>query len=210
MRDSVAVGVQGNGDASGFSWPEWANASPNAWIFTGNVSHNNKVDGIFNWQNTGGGPVVEGYVGYYNGGFGVDHGAYANNHAYRDAVLFENAHGGINQRALSQGGEQISYTGLTVVGGPSAITLAEHSLARSVPLLYRDCDFSGQTNKKIVVAERGNPGRYDFVDCDLEPGDFRIVSTVEGMRIRVQRPDRTAFQIDATGAVTTIPPFDPA
>jgi hypothetical protein len=54
VSDSTAVGVQGNIDASGFTWPESANAEPNTWEFTEAVSHNNKVDGIFVWQNTNG------------------------------------------------------------------------------------------------------------------------------------------------------------
>lgn len=209
VRDSVAVGVQGNVDASGFSWPEWANAAPNVWDFTGNVSHNNKVDGIFDWQNTSGDTVIEGFVGYHNGGFGIDHGAYRNSHSHRDGVLFENRLGGILQRAVSHGNERFGYTKPTIVGGLVAVQLAHHSLPSSAATVYRDCNFSGQTNVKVEVAETGNPGQYDFVNCDLEPDDFAIGSTVDGMRIRVQRPDLTAFEIDATGTVTTIPPFAP-
>jgi hypothetical protein len=98
---------------------------------------------------------------------------------------------------------------MAVIGGPVAVTLAEHALDSSRTTIYRDCAFSGQTSPKIEVAEARNAGRYDFVNCDLQPSDFHITSAVAGMRIRVQRPDRTAFQIDATGTVTAIPRFDP-
>ena len=54
IRDSVAVGVQGNIDASGFLWPEGdcCPTDDGVWDFSkGNIAHNNKVDGIFTWQN---------------------------------------------------------------------------------------------------------------------------------------------------------------
>ena len=103
VRDSVAVGVQGNIDVSGFTWPEGSNSEPNTWEFVDNVTHNNKVDGIFTWQNTSGPHVVGPFVAYHNGGYGIDHGAYQNVYRYQDAVLYWNKLGGISQRALSRG-----------------------------------------------------------------------------------------------------------
>ena len=204
----VAVGVQGNVDASGFQWPAAA-GEPNTWEFADNVAHNNKVDGIFTWQNTMGAHVVGPFVAYHNGGYGIDHGAYVNPYRYVDADLFWNKAGGINQRALSRGAAgQLTFERMRVVGGPSAVEINEHSLPGAMPTAYRDCVFSAQTGPKVVVDESGRSGQYDFVNCALEPGDFRIVSALPGMLIRVQRPDRTAFQIDATGTVVTIPPFE--
>ena len=210
VRDSVAVGVQGNVDAAGFQWTEAANAEPNTWEFADNVTHNNKVDGIFTWQNTVGPHVAGPFVSYHNGGYGIDHGAYLNAYRYHDAVLYGNKSGGIFQRALSRGAAgQLSFVGITIVGGPSAVEIGDHSLKGAQPTAYRDCAFTGQTGQKIVVDEGINAGSYDFVNCDLTPADFRIVSALPGMVIRVQRPDRTAFQIDATRTVTPIPRFDP-
>jgi hypothetical protein len=209
VRDSVAVGVQGNVDSSGFQWPEEANLEPNTWEFADNVAHNNKVDGIFTWQNTKGPHVVGPFVAYHNGGFGIDHGAYVNPYHYVDADLFWNKAGGISQEALSRGAAgQLTFERMRVVGGPSAVEIGDHSLPGVLPTAYRDCDFREQTGPKVVVRERGEAGWYDFIDCALEPADFSIVSTVPGMIIRVQRPDQTAFQIDAAGTVTTIPPFE--
>jgi hypothetical protein len=210
VRDSVAVGVQGNIDASGFTWPESANAEPNTWEFTGAMSHNNKVDGIFVWQNTNGRHVVGPFVAYHNGKFGIDHGAYGNAYEYVDNILFENGDGGIKQRALSRGHVgQLQFTGITITGGSVAVHLAEHNQPEGTPTVYRDCAYGGPATGKIRVQEARNAGRYDFINCDLEPADFQIVSALPGMRIRVQRTDRTAFQIDASGAVTVIPRFEP-
>jgi hypothetical protein len=170
-----------------------------------------KVDGIFTWQNTDGPHVVGPFVAYRNGGYGVDHGAYHNDYRYRDAILFENRMGGIEQRATSRHSDPgLSFTGITVIGGPAAVELADHNGGSSVPTVYRDCAFSGQTVAKVFVNEAMSSGRYDFVNCDLEPSDFRFISALPGMVIRVQRSDLTAFRMDATGAVTKIPRFDPA
>jgi Bacterial Ig domain/G8 domain len=210
VRDSVAVGVQGSTDASGFTWPESANAEPNTWEFTDNVSHNNRVDGIFVWQNTGGRHDVGPFVAFHNGQYGIDHGAYGNPYQYHDGILFENAAGGIKQRALSQGNiGNLGFSGITIIGGAVAVHLAEHNRSDTVPTVYRDCAYTGQSGPKIRVQESMNPGRYDFINCDLDPADFQIVSAVPGMRIRVQRTDRSAFQIGGDGAVTVIPRFEP-
>ena len=205
------MGVQGTKDASGFTWPETANGEPNTWEFTGNVTHNNKVDGIFTWQNTDGPHDVGPFVAYHNNEFGVDHGAYHNDYRYHDALLFENRAGGIRQRATSRGNDPaLSFHGITVVGGRAAVELAEHNNGGgSVPTVYRDCAFSGQWMAKINVVEAMSSSRYDFINCNLEPSDFRLTSALPGMLIRVQRADLTAFQIDATGTVTAIPRFDP-
>jgi hypothetical protein len=210
VRDSVAVGVQGSLDSSGFTWPEAANAEPNTWSFTGNVTHNNKIDGIFVWQNTNGRHVVESFVAYRNGQFGIDHGAYGNVYEYRDGILFENGWGGIKQRANSRGSlGALTFARMTITGSPVAVRLAEHNRAEWQPAVYRDCAYSQHTSVPIEIMEAMNPGLYDFINCDLEPGDFRLTSVLPGMRIRVQRTDRTAFQIEANGTVTVIPRFEP-
>jgi hypothetical protein len=154
--------------------------------------------------------VVGPFVAYHNGQFGIDQGAYGNVYQYVDAVLFENGGGGIKQRALSRGHiGQLEFTNITITGGSVAVHLAEHNQPEGTPTIYRDCAYGGPATGKIRVQESKNSGRYDFINCDLEPTDFQIVSALPGMRIRVQRTDRTAFQIDAGGAVTVIPRFEP-
>ena len=100
LVDSVAIGVQGNKSSSGFHWPEGQSASP--WVFEGNVAHNNKRDGIFVWQNT---PIrhrISDFTAYYNGGAGIEHGAYGNAYLYERLALFGNREAGIHLHAVSK------------------------------------------------------------------------------------------------------------
>jgi hypothetical protein len=79
--NTVAVGVQGEVDAAGYHWPE--EGDPHGeWRFEGNVSHNNAVDGVFNWQNDSRRHDFNQTTLYHNGGFGLDHGAYLNQYRF--------------------------------------------------------------------------------------------------------------------------------
>lgn len=208
IKNSVAVGVQGNSEASGFDWPEGGHA---VWDFKeGNVSHNNKVDGIFAWQNDGLQHIIENFTGYHNGNAGIDHGAYLNVYQYSNNHLFGNS-AGIEVRALSGSGParpdgyRLSFEG---VKSADPLEIREHTLESTTPVLYKDCIFS-----KVIVDEVKGPGLHDFVNCSklddssLERSDFDIVTTQPGTYIRVQRPNGTAYAIDNTGIVTTISPF---
>lgn len=84
----TAVGVLGNKNASGFEWPEGTGDS--VWRFENNLAHNNRVNGIFVWQNTGKVHPVDDFVAYHNGQSGIEHGAYGNAYQYRGAVLLAN------------------------------------------------------------------------------------------------------------------------
>jgi hypothetical protein len=97
-EDCVAVGVQGNNSASGFQWPE---GSDSVWKFDRCVSHNNRVHGIFTWQNSKKIHSVENFVCYHNGGAGVSHGAYLTSYIYRNAFLCGNRAAGIQLHAHS-------------------------------------------------------------------------------------------------------------
>ena len=100
LRDSVAVGIQGNRASSGFHWPE---VGRTMWNFDGNIAHNNKVNGIFVWQNNSNPHQIKRFVAYHNGGAGVDHGAYGNNYQYSDLFLFGNGEVGFSSRAATSG-----------------------------------------------------------------------------------------------------------
>jgi hypothetical protein len=82
MRYNVAVGV----DGVGYSWPEEASG---AWVFDGNMAHNNRAHGMYVWQNLA---VfqVHNFIAYRNGGTGISHGAYGNSAIYQDISLYDN------------------------------------------------------------------------------------------------------------------------
>ena len=209
LRDSVAVGVQGTVDASGYEWPEKGHA---VWIFANNIAHNNKVDGIFAWQNSPLEHVIEHFVAYHNREMGIDHGAYSNRYQYFDIDLFGNGYADFNSRASSNAiirgdgyGHAIERARMT-----GKFVIAEHTLLGVVPTLVKDCIVGA-----IEVNEAARPERgiYDFVNCtkpdgsDILPSDFTYTAVIATSVFRVQHADGTAYQITGAGNVTTIAPF---
>lgn len=63
------------------------------WEFQANVAHNNKCQGIFVWQNSAGNHIINDFIAYRNGAFGVTHGAYKNNYVHVDFYLVESGEG---------------------------------------------------------------------------------------------------------------------
>jgi hypothetical protein len=89
--NNVSVGNEG----IGFLWPEVGSGQ---WRFdAGNLAHNNYSQGIFGWINNMVATVAN-FVAYYNGGPGIDHGAYANTFLFRDISLYGNGPGQSNFR----------------------------------------------------------------------------------------------------------------
>src|SRR3989344_1597266 len=101
LVDSAVFGVQGNKDASGVHWPEIGRPAPQ-WEIIKNVSHNQKVDGWFAWENSSRTHVFgEGSVIYHNGKMGIDHGAYGNKYQYQGVTIYGNGEGPIKLQAVS-------------------------------------------------------------------------------------------------------------
>jgi Bacterial Ig domain len=144
IRGCVAVGIAGNGDSSGFSWPEvpgvnadgGAADGSNSWVFHDNIAHNNLRQGIFVWQNNGNDHVVERFTGYHNGGAGVRWGAYTNRYHFIDNQLYGNAEGQFFALGLGGGGANHQYDGFKLVGSTlDAAAQSDYALllpARSV------------------------------------------------------------------------------
>jgi hypothetical protein len=166
VTDSVAVGVQGNNTASGFHWPATANGNEhNVWDFRDNVAHNNKVSGIFVWQNDDNAHLVEAFVGYRNGAFGVDHGAYTNSYAYERLTLFENGTAGIRSKAASSDRPQ-TWRDIDTDG----ILIADRALDSDIPTVFDNITLRGE----IVVDESADNGSghtlYEFRDVRTADG----------------------------------------
>jgi hypothetical protein len=89
-QNCVAVGVQGNVNASGFEWGE-NEEGPGLWRFHDNIAHNNKRHGIFWWQVTSRRHIIVDFVAYRNGGAGIMNGSYGDNTRFERCVLVENA-----------------------------------------------------------------------------------------------------------------------
>lgn len=208
ITHSVAVGVQGNTDASGFGWSSHADS---VWIFENNIAHNNKIKGFFIWQNNPHDHIVSDSVIYHNE-TGIDHGAYGNAYQYLDIDLFGN--GNVDVRSRASGtritrpdsyGHVFEHVRMT-----GTFLISEHNADYAAPTLVKHCVLGG-----IRVSEqaKSEPGQYDFVNCvkvdgsDIEASDFTIIFAWPSSLYRVQNADGTAYQLTGAGAVTEIEPF---
>ncbi len=203
VTDSVAVGVQGNKHAAGFNWPEGLareSGDPTIgdhWTFTNNVAHNNKVNGIFTWQN-GGNPnhLIGSSALFHNGEHGVVHGAYSNRYHYDALELYGNGRAGFDLHAQGQ----IPLTNLIFDGAGISqyglVTSRHRNEATGVTL--RSPTFTGYTDRAIALL---SPDRehLDIIDPTFDGPEstwFRLGSDVPtDSVIRVQLSDGTTFQL---------------
>jgi hypothetical protein len=194
ITDSVAVGVLGGVTSSGFHWPESANTndgSPNVWEFHGNVAHNNRDSGIFVWQNDENPHLVEDFVGYRNGRYGVDHGAYFNDYHYDRIVAFENGEAGIRSEAGSAGTQR--WTAIDT----DSILISDRSEPGDIPVVFDGLTLRGS----IVVDEEDAPSAYEFRNArradgvELVPDDFDVRN--QASTITVTRADGTTTEVAA-------------
>lgn len=210
----VAVGIGKTPNSSGFHWPSQVNSHPNTWTFEDCVAHNNLVQGIFVWQNTKSTPhFLDRFHAYADGVRSVAHGAYnVRGYHYRDCIFdgdfFQHAHLGDTPN-LTIG--EIPSVDDSIFNG--TLVLFKHAAAGVLAIggvdtdafRYVGCTFNGTPKVRVDDALQLN-GSCGFIDCNLEPADFQITAFHPSSRIRVQRPDGTAFQITAVG-VQPIGPF---
>ena len=199
-RTCVATGVRGNGDASGFIWPE---GSEGVWVFEDCVSHNNAEHGLFVWQNTRRRHVITRFTAYFNGSAGISHGAYLNPYEYTDSVLYGNRTTGVRLHANSNG-EGLRFVGLTINGAGFsrfAVITDKHNLPPANSTLFLRCAFKDFTQAAVgLLYEGGNgpgaPDAIDFVDCTFGGNEFSLASRINpDSLVRMQDPANDAFAI---------------
>jgi hypothetical protein len=220
IRESVAVGVQGNVDAAGFLWPE--GQAPNGdgiWNFSkGNIAHNNKVDGIFAWQNDSQPHVIADYLAYHNGEAGIDHGAYVNGYHYENSVLYGNGDTALYLKAVTPGPDEVTgapvnlrFDNMLFDGGgqgPDLILSDDHNAdGTSYATFIRNSIFRNATN--AVHFREGERG--DWLDIELSSitTTFDVKFDTDARtdnRVRLQNDTQQAFNITKTGR-TAIAPF---
>lgn len=171
VRDSVAVGVQGNVDASGFDWPESSGASQEhgVWDFSrGNIAHNNARHGLFVWQNDNEPHVLADFAAYHNGGAGLAHGAYGNAYHYLDARLYGNAEGALRLQAVSADGATVRFDGVVFDGAGIVdylIQSDDHTFnGTQGPTVFRDATLRGARVAALRIGSSANvnPDALDF------------------------------------------------
>jgi hypothetical protein len=154
IRDSVAVGIQGNKHAAGFSWPEGIFAESGStefadhWTFENNIAHNSKMNGIFVWQNTGDPRhVITNTDLYHNGYSGIVHGAYGNAYSYRSMRLFGNRVSGLELHA--QGSSNFDDIVFDAGGvGQYGLNTGRHRFNRAGSIV-RSATFRGYLDRAI-------------------------------------------------------------
>jgi hypothetical protein len=223
VRDSVAVGVQGLGNSSGFLWRE--GDLDFVWTFTNNLAHNNKAEGIFWWQVDVAPHRVDGFDSYRNGRAGIEHGAYLNNAQYRNVRSYQDGEraGLILKAGDHEGLPTLRFEDVAIDAGgvsPAAVEFANRALTPAGPSQLVRFHVQGWTDRALVVddethALNDGPVVADLV-CwtvgperrDLQAGDIGVRRMSPDSVIRVQRRDGTAFQLTGgTGTVAAIPSF---
>ena len=210
LTNSVAIAVDGRIQTSGFSWPDQTNFN-NAWTFDNNIAHNNTQYGVFAWQNLNNRHVINDYSAYHNGQAGISQGAYVTTFQWHDTQLFSNGEHAVEQHSGSHGrgdtqrsdGYATAYENLTT-NGP--LIVKKQGVPTSRPVLFRNCSFTYVEIDNAING--GNPAILDFVDCGLQPDDFRMTAVAPGTVIRVQN-GADAFTVAANGRSSSIAPFYP-
>ncbi len=227
-RGCVATGVQGNVDAAGFNWPEVR--AGGIWTFEDCISHNNKVHGIFTWQNTDEIHPLRRISSFHNGGAGMAHGAYVNPYRYAESVLYANGAASVLMHANSSkalDGHGAILEGLHCDGAglhDYAVVVVKHSLAGTTPTVMRSCAFMGYRKAAVGFVYEGangpsTPELIDFVDCWYSGNEFWLAPGIQpASLVRVQDAQHGSLalrRIDQPGtvnaawnaSVTPIAPF---
>ena len=215
VRNSVAVGVQGELSSAGFHWPEEVN-SRGDWTFEGNVSHNNLLNGAFVWQNDSLHHDIVNSVFYRNGEYGFDHGAYLNLYHFSGVTLYGNGQAGLNLRAGSRDGSPadrgLRFDDLLVDGAGIAehgIVADDHTLPpESGATTFSRTELRGSTGAEVSMSPTEVPYAIDFANSNV--GSYDVSGG--GNRLEVNGDQRSgsgrvaaAVKLDQPGA----PPLAP-
>jgi hypothetical protein len=173
----AAAAVQPGGEGSGFWWAGGSGNTIEGWLFDGCVAHNNKDNGIAFWTNAEEPHLIQNFVGYRNGKYGVDHGAYLNAVRYHGMVLQENGAypdkpGGAvtlhsNSRASGPSPGQTFQDVLT----DGELAIDSHALPTMAPTYQTRASYSRVRFFKEMNQE---PSIQLFADCGLAPADFDL------------------------------------
>jgi hypothetical protein len=221
VRDSVAVGVHGIADnrralSAGFVWPEtFGKHGHGVWnVSRGNLSHNNLAAGVFNWQNDGLPHVINDFVAYHNGSFGVAQGAYLNSFKLLNTQLYGNHGGAVLAMAASsdhQLGRRLRFQHVVMDGAGLSdhlVVAQDHTAdGTAQPVLFQDTTMRGFRKAAIAMlpGDANEPYAMDFVDTRISGTPFWFVDTSEegrlpsGSYIRVQNGSG-AFRVNPEGS----------
>lgn len=178
VRSCVAVGVQGSASASGFMWP----AGPQAegiWRFDRNIAHNNRVLGIYAWQNTPRVHVISRFIGYHNGRAGILHGSYRNPYRYENVILYANLGSELEVFALSGSlaADLVTFHNVLLDGNglhDFEVTTGAHPLVADRPVRFVGCEFKGYLKAGFSLSPNPSaaPDWFRLEDCIYQGNEF--------------------------------------
>jgi hypothetical protein len=170
VRNSVAIGVQGNVDAAGFEWPQVHGididpAYPscicsNSWLFDNNLAHNNKRHGGFSWQVNSNNHIVNRLTAYHNGGSGFMWGSYSNAYRFIENTYYGNAE-------------------TQFFAWSKSTPIDDNSPSSGFHLVNSTLDAGGQSDYALIVNGRGV---VDLHDNNPNPGGVIMGNTFSGGR----------------------------
>ncbi|MGH2784111.1 MAG: hypothetical protein ACRDJ1_02510 [Actinomycetota bacterium] len=200
----VAVGVGGSKNASGFNWPESPGSREDGtvWGFRDNVAHNNKVDGIFTWQNNLGPSVIDRFVAYHNGKAGIEHGAYKNVYQYKNSILYGNGTAAVIIHAVAgQSNPTMSFKNLLCDGAGRSnyvVLFERHTAPPAKHTQIVGCTLKGYKKAAFGLLDNSakQPDNVDVVDCTFAGNEFWLANDVDPETlIRVQDPKHGALAL---------------
>lgn len=214
LVNSSVVGIQDATEEGGYFW---VNENVGVWAFDGNRSHNNNDNGMTVWQNSDHIHPIGNFAFYYNQGWGISHGAYANDYHYFNGFVYGNRKGGLELGANSFSLVQQRYENIVWDGaGISPVLIqANHSaLGGTIPTIIHDNTFKGYTQHAICVCEIGDssqqPKSLDIINPVFEGNShvfFGPNTNQQGNRVRVQPRTGQPYQVTTGGVKTNIAPF---
>ncbi len=209
LTNSVAVGVGGAVDSSGFTWPETGSG---VWVFEDNLSHNNACDGIFTWQNNTGLHIIERFTAYNNGDNGIEHGAYVNSYSYRDLVLYGNANAGVELHSNSGADFVQSFINIDIdAAGKSdyAFIVKPHNGDAGLPTIIKDGNFRGYklAGLALLSSSKADWLTVDGIEFESDATAFYLRNEIHAdSLITVRTPDNEYFELrryDKAGTLQT-------
>jgi LAGLIDADG-like domain len=179
----VAVDAITGNDGNGAFF--WESGIEGVWIFENCVAHNCENNGIQIWQNSDTGHIIDGFIAYRCGSYGIKLGAYGNPYEFFRVRCVENGTAPFNQLTVAQ----LAYMGdprtlremsqvvdsyFDASGAPNAYWIASGSaVGGAEPMLVQNCRFKGYTQAALRVVEHNSefPNGIRVEGCTFERAD---------------------------------------
>ena len=167
--------------------------------------NNNRVDGIFTWQNNGGTfTLIDAFIGVSKRALRASSTApTSNRYEYRNSVIAE-CETGLKVHANSKEAGPVIFEDLSILDCDVAIELTGSNGTPNQPTLFRSIALADNRIKvRINGASNTSKPRVDlFEDVAISPSDVEFVRTNSGSTFTFRPPGGTEWMMDDTGQVS--------